>query len=195
MAIVSSKCSMGHKVTRKCHNKAAAICRKCAADAEAHEKRRQRDHKLDLERQANQQAYAARLVEIEDEIEQRKRQLNERFEEQNRQNALVQKKQDLINLQKKIRDSGKAPARAERVHRPATVTMNSVSSENVSATPPACRSSTENDEPTSNRALPEDNNDQPDWDKSEATNEWKEQKDLWGAENDALDALMSMIGK
>jgi hypothetical protein len=42
-------------------------------EAKAAEKRRQRDYKLDQERQAKQQAYAARLIEIEDEIEHQKR--------------------------------------------------------------------------------------------------------------------------
>ncbi len=72
-AIISSNCPKNHKITRKCHDKAATTCRKCEADARAQEKKILRDFKLDQERQAKQQAYAAQLAEIEDEIEHHKR--------------------------------------------------------------------------------------------------------------------------
>lgn len=66
--IISSTCPNNHKTTRKCHDKAAAHCRKCEAEVRAREKKRQRDYELDKEREAKQSAYAARLVEIKKEI-------------------------------------------------------------------------------------------------------------------------------
>lgn len=109
-SIISLTCPKNHKISRECHDKAAAaICRKCEAEARALEKRRQRDYKLDQERQAKQQAYAARLAEIEEEIEHQKRVLKDQAEENNRQNALAQKKQDLVNLKSKVINILKQP--------------------------------------------------------------------------------------
>jgi hypothetical protein len=58
-----------------------------------------------------------------------------------------------------------------------------------------CTVSSDRSEPASDGNGSEDSEGQPDWDKSEARDDWKEQKELWGAENEALDALMSMIGQ
>lgn len=62
----------------------------------AREKKRQRDHKLDEEREVKQCAYAARLIEIEDEIQRQKRNLKEQTEDKNRQQVIEQKMQDLL---------------------------------------------------------------------------------------------------
>jgi len=42
---------------------------------------------------------------------------------------------------------------------------------------------------------PSQGDEQLDWNHSDARDDWTEQKELWGAENEALDSLMSMIGK
>jgi AAA+ superfamily predicted ATPase len=195
-AIISSKCPKNHKVTRKCHDKAAAICRKCEAEAKAAEKRRQRDYKLDQERQAKQHAYAARLSEIEDEIEHQKRLLGDRAEEDDRQNALAQKKQDLLNLKNKVKLPVKPTQSADRTKKPSVTLQQSPITEARSVEPqvdprPA---SLDCSEPASDANGSEESGSQSDLDKSEAKDDWKEQKELWGAKNEAMDALMSMIG-
>jgi len=90
--IISSKCSKGHRITRKCHEKAANLCRKCEDELRAQEKQRQRDYKLDQERQMKQQAYASKLAKIEDEITHQKRLLSDQAHEESCQYALAQKK-------------------------------------------------------------------------------------------------------
>jgi uncharacterized coiled-coil protein SlyX len=195
-AIISSKCPKDHKVTRKCHDKAATLCKKCAAEAKAAEKRRQRDYKLDQERQAKQQAYAARLAEIEDEIEHQKRVLGDLNEENARQNALAQKKQDLLNLKNKVKLPVKTNQSADRTQLPSEASRPSTSPDARSAAPPVDphAATSELSEPASDANGSEESESQPDWDKSEAKDDWKEQKEVWGAENEALDTLMSMIG-
>jgi DNA replication protein DnaC len=195
-AIISSKCPKNHKVTRKCHDKAAAICRKCEVEAKAAEKRRQRDYKLDQERQAKQHAYAARLSEIEDEIEHQKRLLSDFAEEEDRQNALAQKKQDLLNLKNKVKLPVRQTRSVDMTQKPSMTLQQSPITEARSVEPqvdprPA---SLDYSEPASDSNGSEESESQPDWDKSEAKDDWKEQKELWGAENKAIDALMSMIG-
>jgi hypothetical protein len=196
-AIISSKCPKNHKLTRKCHDKAAALCRKCEAKAKAAEKRRQRDYKLDQDRQAKQQAYAARLIEIEDEIEHQKRILSDRAKESDRQNALAQKRQDLLNLKNKAKQPVRAARSCDGTQQTSPTSQNSIVPNFRSATPQPDPGTVSSDrsESTSDSNGSEKSESQPDWDKSEAKDDWKDQKELWGAENKALDALMSMIGQ
>jgi hypothetical protein len=195
-AIVTSKCAKDHKVTRKCHDTAGATCQKCEAEARALERRRQRDHKLDQERQANQKAYAARLAEIEDEIEHQKRLLGDRATEEERQKALAQKKQDLTNLQEKIKTPVNTSKHLEPVAPPdsAADCASDVSGDSPASHQSSSRSLDQTQSASDGTARQQDS-DYPEWDKSEAKDDWKEQKALWGADNEALDSLMSMIGK
>jgi hypothetical protein len=189
-AIVSSQCPNGHKISRKCHDKAAAVCRKCEAVVKAQEKRQQRDHELEQERQAKQRAYLARLVEIEDEIEHQKRLLKDRAVENDQEAALAQKRKDLENFKKKV----SSPTRSTNPGAPT----------NAESIPPATNqtSGTENtttQRSSSNQPSPQDNTagggDASTWNHSDAKDDWEQQKKFDGAENEALDSLMPMIGK
>lgn len=191
-AIITSKCPQNHKLTRKCHNKAAVVCKKCEAEARAIKKRQERDYKLDQERQAKQQIYASQLAEIEGEIEHQQRILRDRTDEQARQNALAQKKQDLSSLRKKAQLSADVlkpqVAAKQPVISPVELAESNNSSSNV-------ENHIDDSQPARNDEAPEQDKGRPEWDSSEAKDDWQEQKELWGAENEALDSLMSMIGK
>jgi hypothetical protein len=166
-------------------------------EAKAAENRRQRDYKLDQERQAKQQAYAARLIEIEDEIEHQKRIMSDHAEENDRQNALAQKRQDLLNLKTRAKQPMKAARSYDGTEQSSATSQDSTAPKVRSDTPQpdSCTVSSNRSEPASDGNESEEGEGQPDWDKSEAKDDWKEQKELWGAENKALDALMSMIGQ
>jgi hypothetical protein len=161
----------------------------------AQEKRRQREHQLDEERQAKQRAYTLRLVEIEDEIEHQKRILKDQADERDRQQAIEQKKQDLRNLQAKTKHPRKQPEPASSSSEPlTTASSNASNSQSDSGTykVPLAHSSgvATNVQPiTTNK-----NEGQPHRDNSEARDDWKWQKKFEGAENEALDSLVSMIG-
>ncbi|KAL5401415.1 hypothetical protein PMIN03_011529 [Paraphaeosphaeria minitans] len=186
------------ETTRKCHDKAAAHCRKCEAEVRAREKKRQRDHKLDEEREAKQRAYAARLVEIEEEIQHQRRVLKEQAQDRERQQALQQKKQDLRNLQEKVQNPRKPPEPASSTSRATPTTNDSSGRQGENAAPNT--TSHHNDKTTANATAisPDHDQDQDrnqsDWDKSEARDEWEWQKKYEGAEMEALDSLVPMIG-
>ncbi|KAJ4366237.1 hypothetical protein N0V83_007873 [Neocucurbitaria cava] len=191
-AIISSKCSKGHTVTRKCHDKAAAACQKCEAEVRAQEKKRQRDYKLDQERQKKQREYAARLAEVEDEIEHQKRILKDQAEERDRQQALAQKKQDLLGLKTKAKETTRQPDVNKSSTKSSTImsennspSQNGASTPQHPANPPTSKSSA---------ATTSEHDGQPDWDKSEAKDDWEWQKKYEGAENEALNSLISMTG-
>ncbi|KAF2112085.1 P-loop containing nucleoside triphosphate hydrolase protein [Lophiotrema nucula] len=187
-AIVISKCPQNHTIERKCYQKALATCQKCEKEAQRQEKRRQRNYQLDQARQAKQQAYAHRLSEIQDEIDHQKRLLKDKADEEYRENALAQAKQDLANIKSKasqvkkgpvpdvLNSSAQKPAPAQTG--PSTKTADKIKSESDVAS----------NGPTSNHNVPED------WEQSESKDDWNHQKEFEGAENQALDILMEMIG-
>lgn len=186
-------------MSRKCHDKAAASCRKCEIEAREKAKRRQRDFRLDQDRQAKQVAYARKLAEIEDEIEHQKRMLRDRMDEQDRQNALAQKKHDLASLKDKAR---RPPvATNPRSTEASTLCSTSVHGQKPISTSTKAQATalkvprmTENTGKPSthsiNNAESQDN-----WDKSESKDDWEWQKEYEGAENEALDSLMKMTGQ
>lgn len=193
--IVSFTCTNKHTTTRKCHEKTAAHCRKCEAEVRAREKKRQRDHKLDEERQAKQRAYAAQLAEIEAEIEHRKRVLRDQAEDNNRQQSLDQKKQDLRNLQGKIIRPAKQQASssspptssAKKSRNTATPQQDGTASKAAKGQSPGATANSEHTASSQSES-------ESDWDDSKAKDEWEWQKMYEGAENEALDSLVPMIG-
>lgn len=195
--IISSTCPNNHKTTRKCHNKAAAHCRKCEAEIRARENKRKRDHELDKEREAKQRAYAARLVEIEEEIQHQKRILKEQAEDRDRRQALEQKKQDLRNLQEKFKHPGKPPVPTSSASKTTATPPNDTSGrQSENAAPNTMSNHSDKTTANANATSPDQDQDQDqsDWDKSEARDDWEWQKKYEGAENEALDSLVPMIG-
>jgi len=199
IAIVVDKCPQNHKITRKCHDKAAMTCRKCAAEARAKLKRQKRDYDLDQLRQEKQRAYAAQLAELDDEIEHEKRVQKNQAEDEDRQNAIAQKKRDLSNLKDsvcKARNTSSAPksndhasAKPESSSAPkATPTKHHLSGQPSLDTKMECDTSAGASKPA------EEEEKLPDMNESEAKDDWDWQKEYEGAENDALDSLMAMIG-
>ncbi|KAF1364340.1 P-loop containing nucleoside triphosphate hydrolase protein [Lizonia empirigonia] len=185
--IISLTCSNKHKTTRKCHDKAAAHCRKCEAEVRAREKKRQRDHELEEEREAKQRAYAATLVEIEEEIQNQKRILKERADDRDRQQALEQKKQDLRNLQERVQNPRRPPVPASSISKVTASTPNDTSGRQMTTLQPTPK-------PPRQILIRTRNRTRTNWDNSEARDDWEWQKKYEGAENEALDSLVPMIG-
>jgi SpoVK/Ycf46/Vps4 family AAA+-type ATPase len=196
--IISSTCPDNHKTTRKCHDKAAAHCRKCEAEVRAREKKRRRDHELDEEREAKQRAYAARLVEIEEEIQHQKRVLKEQAEDKDRQQALEQKKQDLRNLQERVQNPRKPPVPPSSATKATATQSSDIGRQRENAAPNTTSNHSEKTTANAKATLPDQDQGQDQnqscWDTSEARDDWEWQKKYEGAENEALDSLVPMIG-
>lgn len=189
--LVKSKCSKSHEINRRCHDIAATTCRRCEAEAKLEAKKRQRDYDLDQEREAKRQAYATQLAEIEDEIEHQKRVLKDQGDETDRQNALSQKQQDLLNLRKlsKSNTRHQAPIASGLT---STSKSSTKSFSGIETTPQTCAASPGDE--NSNMADTSAGSEETKGHDSGARDEWEWQKNFQGAENEALDSLMSMIG-
>jgi hypothetical protein len=199
-AIVTSQCSRNHSISRKCHDKAAAACKKCEIEDREQERKRRRDHKLDQERQAQQIAYARQLARIEDDMDHQKRILKERKDDSARQNALSQKQQDLANLKARVQSQSNSTsinsstAKTQSKPPPASETLPSRLSppKTTLKTQPYPNVPQQND---ISAKEPKGHMDQDRCDMSESKDDWEYQKEFEGAENAALDSLMRMIGE
>ena len=213
-SIVSTECSDNHKYTRECWDRPADACKKCAAKTRAKEERRRRDHQLEEERQAKQRAYLARLVKIEDEIAHQKRLLQNRNEQADQEAALDMKRKDLENLKNRLT----SPPVTTRPNLPATSNIKNGQAPTAVFSDPGAPSASGSLQPpgqtapsgatssgaSSNtvpsgssspqRTVTNSSGPGPAWNHSDAKDDWEQQKKFDGAENEALDALMPMIG-
>lgn len=201
-AIVSTTCPQKHRIKRKCHDIAAALCRKCEQESREKERKRQRDYKLDQERQAKQDDYARRLAEIQDEINHQKRLLKDRADEEDRQNALSQNREDLAKMKQRVKAASNNTDRtgASSTRQPLPQPSegeNGKPATNSGHAAPASVQDDQNQDVRGNEARNEADDDSPadKWDHSESKDDWDYQKKYEGAKNEVLDQLMRMIGK
>ena len=79
------------------HWKQLVPCGKCEAEARKREAQHQRDYKLDLQRQANERAYAQRLAELDEEIAHERRVQKEHADQLDGECVLRQRRKDLAD--------------------------------------------------------------------------------------------------
>jgi hypothetical protein len=172
--LVESICSRNHRLSRLCFKK-DPTCRVCETENCRQELKRQRDHKLEIEREIKQKEYAQHLAELQDEIAHERHILRDQSEQNEREKVLQQHQQDLASL--KMKNS--------------SLTL----PENEASTTAASPGATPNSTLETKQAAAEDQHKVGlDVWSSSAKGEWKHQKEFEGARNEALDSLMDMIG-
>lgn len=209
-AIVTVECSNSHRFTRQCYNKAADACKKCEDAAKAKKERLRQEHKLEEERQAKQRAYLARLVEIEDEIAHQKRRQQILNEEADQEATLAQKRKDLENFKNRMSNSFRTANTGNSTTHPTSSSAGAPTSPTSSnqTTSAAGQGPETTNVPIPTQSPVQQNSNDPArqsnathdgaanllWNQSDARDDWDHQKKYEGAENDALDSLMPMIG-
>lgn len=178
--IVESVCPRSHRVTRRCF-KAKSTCRKCEAEDDEKERIKQRDHELDMQREAKQKLYMQQLQEVQDEIALERRMLRDRAEQNDQESSLKQHRQDLENLRRPLGRSQKVQA----TRRPPSTTRDSPST-------------TEGDHDSVcqgwSEGSPSEEPNGSNGGELSPGEEWSNQKKYEDARNEALDSLMEMIG-
>ena len=179
-----SICSRNHKLSRPCFKKDYP-CGICEAEDRSRELRRQRDQKLELEREIKQKEYTRQLTEIQDEIAHQRRILKDQSDQDERERFLGQQQQDL----KSLRDTVGRVQNKRKKDPPPTSTMSQAST--TTALPNVHPDSA----PGTEQVVVDDQsgNGLSTW-TSSARDEWEHQKEFEGARNEALDSLMDMIG-
>ncbi len=163
-ALVQFVCSQKHRSQRPC-SKSQAACAICAEEDRQRERVRKRNAQLDAERDTKRAAYALQLAEKQAEIDHQRRILQDYREAENSARVLEQKKQDLVNLK---------------------ITANNLGRQRQSYTKPQATPASK----SSSKKVAVEKED--DW--SSANKQWEHFKHYEGADNEALDDLMSMIG-
>ena len=178
--MVESTCPRMHRSSQPCFKK-ESICRKCQAEDHEKERKKQRDHQLDIEREIKQKQYAKQLQEIQDQMELERRVLRERAEQHDRDNVLRQHRQDLENIRGLVRGSQKA----QGIQEPLPKDAKAFSASDTRPVDP---------DPGQSKETLRMNEENLDTKRSGAREEWVQQKELEGAQNEALDDLMEMVG-
>ncbi|KAF2813185.1 P-loop containing nucleoside triphosphate hydrolase protein [Mytilinidion resinicola] len=199
-AIVKYTCSQNHNTSLPCYKQKTATCRKCDEIARAQEKKRRRDHKLDVERENKQKAYAKELADIQEEIEHQRRIAKDQSDDQERQKVILQHKQDLLNMTAANRQtrtsvrtdpssviSGSKHDKTDQKTNAEPPSQPSQPSGTATGTPIAAQNT--NGAAKTSSPLAKDV-----WQPPPSTVDWEYQKKFEGARNDALDALTGMIG-
>ena len=180
--VLEDTCPQNHKITWQCWQQAPS-CPKCEAEARKREAQRQRDHQLDLKRQANERAYAQKLAELDEEIAHERRLQKEQADQLGRERTLEQRRKDLANARAAtLWNVAAHPAEAEATKGPNTETSNGG---HVSKTFSSSQSNPPEGSGESGGTDPAE---------SQAKADWEYQKKFENADNEHLDALFKMIG-
>jgi hypothetical protein len=178
--VVDSVCSRGHKSNRACSKKNKP-CAKCEAEDREKERHRKRDEHLDQVRATKQQEYARQLAQIEIELEYEKQILKDIREEEERKNALEQRREDLTNLKGAKENLLKMRAQAQQSKENAEAVARGNATNNCGGT--NRKSTSQQPQNVKSKDL-----------SSSAREEWEFLKRTDLAKNPALDTLMDMIG-
>ncbi|KAI9856280.1 MAG: hypothetical protein M1824_005494 [Vezdaea acicularis] len=182
--VIESSCQKNHKMTWRCHKGRPIACHTCDRETRILEEKRQRDHELDIEREAKQRAYKKQLDEIQIEIAYQRRLQREQSDQMERDRVLELYKKDLANIVAGVNRTNIQPPENQ-----------SASRQPEKPLPKPILGET-HDQPANPVPVPHRNNEASQLIPlvSPAKGEWEHQKDFEGARNDALDSLMGMIG-
>jgi hypothetical protein len=185
--------------------RAPPTCSKCEREAKLAEEKRQKEFALQQKRDAAQLAYAQKLAAIDAQIAEKKREEQERREEAQRSLVIKQKEKDLEDIKARVArgatrtaelpnlSSGTTPQAVSVAHPlPTSLAQSSVRSPAVTTSPSEGElgfGQTPVENPQSHG-----HSETLEIPASPARDEWQRQKDLEGADNEAIDAIMSMIG-
>jgi AAA+ superfamily predicted ATPase len=182
--LVASKCSRGHARTIPCSQTNTA-CRSCFKEDQAQQRRRERDAKLDAERQRKQSEYALRLAEAQAEIAHLKKIQNDTFEDVERQKILSQYQQEIEGL-KNIPNS-RAMANVTATVTTVTGLLTPVN------TPELSDNIGQKDQEAGKSQIKQRETEGPEI-SSPSKNDWDYQKQFLNAQSNEIDTLMEMIG-
>lgn len=195
-----SKCSNSHSQQWKCHKGPPAVCSRCEKDIKDAEKKRQADFLVQEKRDAEQRLHDQRLAELDAKLASERIALRDAQLAQEREYAIRQKEYD-IKTASALRASQISNAGTEPFTKPNSPdpdpSQRSDPTESSTSNSPAPESTVparskpsvnKRTVPTANKPLPLPPVDSP------SQTEWKRQKRMEGASNDAIDSIMEMTG-
>ena len=178
-AVLHSKCPSGHPQSWKCHKNLPPNCKICDREAKAAADKQEEAFGLQKKRDIEQQAFSKKIAELEAKIAAERQRIRDILLDKERQDAIRQKERDLEDAKsfsnRATTTNEKLPGLPHPASKTPTISTQTIKSPTVklnvtaTATPP------------------------PD-DKTPSQLEWEREKNVEGARNDAIDAIMDMIG-
>lgn len=189
--IVEWTCPRNHRIIQPCFQQ-KGICRTCNAEDEAKEKRRQRDMRLDVEREKKRKDYTEILERLQGKIEHERRLQRDQYESQEQRKVLDHHRADLARLKSRADvstancsglDGASANSNGNGTGDSTNFKRHVVSGSSNNQVPD--RKATENTNGDTISTEPKTSGAQADWDY---------QKRFQRAQSDEIDGLMGMIG-
>jgi hypothetical protein len=171
------------------------VCTKCEAEKKALDAKRKRDHALAEKREALEKEHRRKLQEIDERIREQQQLRKDQDEDRARRNLLAQRAHDLQQEYLLTQQhAAQAPAAAPPKDRPndpqdhvtPTPTANAQNDPSTSVIEPLESSQSASTGKSKDTRDPKSG--------SPAEIDWQYQKDIEGAANEHIDALMQMIG-
>lgn len=187
---MSSQCPQGHRQSWQCHKPPPITCTKCERDAKVAEEKRQKEFAIQRKRDAEQREHARRLAQIDDQIASETQALRDAQLAKERAHAIQQREKDL-------EEAASFTARASSTTHPIQQTSDVQPLEQTTDSRPKTMS---RPEAANKEALGQTAKHvsaaKPSQSilKSSSQQDWQHMKDIEGASNDTIDAIMNMIG-
>lgn len=213
---MTSRCPAGHTLHWACHKGSPATCTKCERDKKLAKQKQQEELDAQLRRDAEQKAHLAKMDALNAQIEDEKRKAEDARLSQEQVNALLQKKKDLASMKAanlnpvasplpsptspfkfllpSIPQTPQQPVQSATPSvNQAAPAENGLSAGSSKALPTVPTLNPANDR--TNSTIPASGG-KPFKDPGESPSqvEWNRQKTMEGVQNDAIDAIMGMIG-
>ncbi|KAK7025285.1 P-loop containing nucleoside triphosphate hydrolase protein [Favolaschia claudopus] len=183
--ILRSKCPRKHPQTYHCSKGPPANCNKCDHEDKLAEEKRRRDYELEQKREAAEQEYKDRLAAIDAKIAAQKAAEQDVLTQSQRKHTLEQRERDLEDIIARVNRPPVPPPSPTSSSPSAPKSPPSRHPKAKSSIPPIQQPVNASNKPSATKMqIPA----------STARAEWQRQKDLEGARNAAIDAIMKMIG-
>lgn len=193
-SIISLKCLKGHNQSRKCHENPPNSCKKCDRDTKIQEEKRKKEFALQQKRDADQLEHARKMAELDAKIAAEAQIVRDAQLDEERKSAILQKEKD---LEAAVSLAARASSASSTSHAATDTSSSTTSLETTNPTTQAKPTVPRNQHPKRSTMQPAGQlpikSSQP-APSSPSREEWKRQKDVDGASNDAIDAIMDMIG-
>ncbi|GJF00004.1 P-loop containing nucleoside triphosphate hydrolase protein [Phanerochaete sordida] len=210
-AVLDYTCPNGHKRTYRCHQPPPSTCAKCEKAAESAAKKKQKEFEKQQARDAELREHAKRIAKLDEEIEAEQDAQKEHELARDRANAILQKQKDLADA--KARTAKKAaaaqnqpqsappppqnapppPPRSAPSATPAAAPDSSAAPSQYAPADPSSQDADRTRRPSTPPLSTYDDTPPP-LPPSKSEQEWQRQKDIEGADNASIDAIMAMTG-
>ncbi|RDB20814.1 NFX1-type zinc finger-containing protein 1 [Hypsizygus marmoreus] len=187
LQIVRSQCSNGHQQSWKCHQNKPSTCAKCERAAKLAEEKRQKEYELQQKRDAEQLEHSRRMAALDEQIAQQEQSLMDSRSREEREAAFQQRGKDLEAAIARATEPQAPQTASSAPSKPSTApSQQKPNAESQLAGSPGTPLETPKSPSTNEKLLPIA--------PSASQTEWQRQKDVEGATNDAIDAIMDMTG-